>query len=155
MHVNSNPFLVCLVCVFARRFPTTTTRSNRTERRTENENGRFFSPTFYPFIRLFVYSFIFFYLGCHKIAGAFFNGDLVGERIRHPFPVPFQAPFVVVVPVEEVHLAVGLLHGFVQKQHLQQSPSTAFPHTDDDRLQRTHEFATLIIYVGPFVGRFL
>jgi len=83
------------------------------------------------------YSYCFsFYLWCYKIAGALFNGDLIGERVRHPLPVPVQATFVVVVPVEEVHLAVCLLHRLVQEQHLQQRPRTAFPHTYDDRLYR-------------------
>uniref|UniRef100_A0A2S2N7F9 Uncharacterized protein n=1 Tax=Schizaphis graminum TaxID=13262 RepID=A0A2S2N7F9_SCHGA len=77
------------------------------------------------------------YLWCHEIAGTLFNGDLVGERVRHPPSVPIQATFVVVVPVEEMHLAVGLLHRLVQEQHLQQRPRAAFPHTDDDRLRQS------------------
>jgi len=77
-----------------------------------------------------------FYLGRHEIAGTLLNGDLVGKRVRHAPPVPVQSPFVVVVPVEEVHLAVRLLHGLVQVQHLQQRPRAAFPHANDDRLRR-------------------
>lgn len=59
-----------------------------------------------------------FYLRRHEIARALFNGDLVGKRIWHPSPVPVQPLFVVVVPVEEMHLAVCLLHRLVQEQHL-------------------------------------
>lgn len=66
----------------------------------------------------YTYTISVFYLGGHEIAGALLNGDLVGERVRHPPSVPVQAALVVVVSVEEVHLAVGLLHGLVQEQHL-------------------------------------
>lgn len=97
----------------------------------------------FEWLWLFMIKKYLFYLRGHEIAGALFNCDLVGKRIWHPSPVPIQPPFVVVVSVEEMHLAVRLLHRLVQEQHLQQRPSAAFPHTNDDCLQKlenTNEF---------------
>jgi len=54
--------------------------------------------------------------------------------VRHLLAVPFQALQVVLVPVEEVHLAAGLLDPRMQVEHLQQRPGSALSHADDEGL---------------------
>lgn len=45
----------------------------------------------------------------HKVAGTLLDGYLATERMWHLLAVPLQTLQVVLVPVEEVHLAAGLL----------------------------------------------
>ena len=70
-----------------------------------------------------------------EIARTLLDGDLAPEGIRHLAPIPLEAFPVIVVPVEEVHLAGGLLDLRVKEQHLEERPGPAFAHPDDDRLR--------------------
>jgi len=70
----------------------------------------------------------------HKVAGTLLDGYLAPERVRHLLAVPLQTLQVVLVPVEEVHLAAGLLDPRMQVEHLQQRPGSALSHADDEGL---------------------
>lgn len=74
------------------------------------------------------------HLGRDKVARALLNGNLALERVGHLLSVPLEALLEVVVAVEEVHLAGGLLYLRVQEEHLEEGAGAALAHPYDDGL---------------------
>lgn len=48
----------------------------------------------------------------------------------HLLAIPFQAPQIVLIAVEEVHLAARLLDARMQIEHLEQGPSAALAYAN-------------------------
>lgn len=70
----------------------------------------------------------------HKVAGTLLDGDLAAEGVRHLLAVPLQALQIVLVAIEEVHLAACLLDPGMQVEHLQEGAGSALSHSDDESL---------------------
>lgn len=69
-----------------------------------------------------------------EVARGFFDGDLSAEGVGHLASVPVEALGVVVIAVEEVDLAGGLLDLRVEEEHLDEGARSALADADDDRL---------------------
>lgn len=61
--------------------------------------------------------------------------------MRHLLAIPFQSLQIVLVTVEEVHLAASLLYARMQIEHLQQRPRAALAYTDYQRLKLVLQLA--------------
>lgn len=61
--------------------------------------------------------------------------------MRHLLAIPFQSLQIVLVTVEEVHLAARLLYARMQIEHLQQRPRAALAYTDYQRLKLVLQLA--------------
>lgn len=70
----------------------------------------------------------------HKVTGTLLDGDLAAEGVRHLLAVPLQALQIVLVAIEEVHLAACLLDPGMQVEHLQEGAGSTLPHSNDESL---------------------
>lgn len=75
------------------------------------------------------------YLRNDKVTGTLFDCNLFLERVRHFPSVPVETSDVVVVTIEEVHFSCCFLYPWVQEEHFQKCPSSAFAHTNYDCLK--------------------